>query len=226
MLAIAGGKGGAGKTTTALGLASALDGPTLVVDGDVDMPALHLLAGVARTPTLADVGGTAPSVVAQPRPGDDRVAVLPAPRSERVDGVEVDTALAEVRRASTATLVDCPGGTGPDAARALRTADATLLVSTACAPALRDTARTAAMSRALGTPVVGALLTRTLASPSGVADLLDCPLLGSVPDVTPPVLSDDRVRAAYDRLGGELESDGSCLVTATSGKRYNGSTPN
>ncbi|ESS06245.1 MAG: CobQ/CobB/MinD/ParA nucleotide binding domain protein, partial [uncultured archaeon A07HB70] len=40
MLAIAGGAGGAGKTTTALGLARALPGRVVVADADVDMPDL------------------------------------------------------------------------------------------------------------------------------------------------------------------------------------------
>ncbi|RDZ49114.1 CDP-4-dehydro-6-deoxy-D-gulose 4-reductase, partial [Haloferax sp. Atlit-10N] len=44
MLAIAGGKGGCGKTTIALGVGQALGTPTrpaLVVDTDRDMPNLH-----------------------------------------------------------------------------------------------------------------------------------------------------------------------------------------
>lgn len=44
MLAIAGGKGGCGKTTTALGLGAALPGQPVVVDADWDLPNLHRLA--------------------------------------------------------------------------------------------------------------------------------------------------------------------------------------
>ncbi|MFB6161566.1 MAG: CDP-4-keto-6-deoxy-D-glucose-3-dehydrase, partial [Haloferacaceae archaeon] len=109
MLAIAGGKGGAGKTTTALGLAAALDGPTLVADADLDMPDLHLLAGVDRDPTLAAVGdGREPTALAQPRPGTDDVSVLPAPRAD--EEAAVAPALDRLARCPPTTLLDCPGG--------------------------------------------------------------------------------------------------------------------
>ncbi|MFB6301563.1 MAG: MinD/ParA family protein [Haloferacaceae archaeon] len=202
MLAIAGGKGGSGKTTTALGLARALDGPTLVADADVDMPDLHALAGVNREPTLADLDGRPPDAVAQSRPGTAGVSVLPAPRA--TDDADPDTALARVAAADVPTLVDCPAGAGPDAATPLRAADRALLVAEACAPALRDTAKTAAMARALGTEVVGAVLTRTATAPDATATVLGCPVLGTVPAVDPPVLPRDVTRTAYARLASAL----------------------
>ncbi|MFB6218937.1 MAG: AAA family ATPase, partial [Halobacteriaceae archaeon] len=53
MLAVCGGKGGVGRTTTAVGLGAALAGhhrATLVVDADADMPDLHALAGTPAEP--------------------------------------------------------------------------------------------------------------------------------------------------------------------------------
>lgn len=198
MLAIAGGKGGTGKTTTALGLARALDGPALVADADGDMPDLHALAGVDREPTLADLDGRPPTALAQPQPGADGVSVLPAPRPTA--DADRHAALSRLADAAVPTLLDCPGGAGPDAAVPLRAARRAVLVTTACAPALRDAAKTAEMARALGTEVVGALLTRAATAPEGVGDLLGCPVLGTVPDVDPPVLDRRVVRTAYARL--------------------------
>lgn len=55
MLAIAGGKGGSGKTTTTACLARGLAGegpPPIAVDGDCDMPDLHLVAGTCPRPGI------------------------------------------------------------------------------------------------------------------------------------------------------------------------------
>jgi septum site-determining protein MinD len=204
MLAIAGGKGGVGKTTTALGLAAATDGAVLAADADVDAPNLHTLANVDREPTLSAVDDATPESVAQPHPTESGVDLLPAPRFGD-DGL--DRTLDRLARSSSAALVDCPGGAGPDAATPLRAADAAVVVSTPCAPALRDATKTAAMARALGTPVAGAVLTRSRIAPDAVTDLLDCPTVVSVPAADAPVLDDEAVRAAYGRLAGRLGED-------------------
>jgi len=190
MLAIAGGKGGSGKTTTTLGVAREIDAPTLAVDADCDLPNLHALAGVPRDPPADDDGY--PDAVAA-----SETRVVPAPRDaseglgDRLRRLRGD----DPRLA----LVDCPAGAGPDATVPLRIADRVLLVSTACVAGLRDAAKTAAMARAVGTPVVGGVVTRARATPPGVDDLLGCPVVATVPDAPEP-LTDSGVQRAYRRV--------------------------
>jgi septum site-determining protein MinD len=196
MLAVAGGKGGCGKTTTALALGAAFADETVVVDVDRDMPNLHAMAGVTREPTAAD--GVTPQRV------DAGVSVLPAPSPSTGDAA-VTTTLSRVEQGTDArVVVDCPGGAGPDAAAPLSAASEAVLVSTACAPSLRDAAKTAAMARALGCRVRGVVLARTSVAPDGVESLLDCPVLGVVPNVADPVLSDERARRAYGDVAARM----------------------
>jgi septum site-determining protein MinD len=135
-----------------------------------------------------------------PAPAED------APRADRLlerlsPGSAADDDPAQV------VLVDTPGGASVDAVAPLEAATGVLLVSTACTPALRDAAKTASMARAVGTPVVGTLLTRTVAQPPGVADLLGCPVVGCIPDQPPRPLQRRRIRERYDAVAAQLRSE-------------------
>ncbi|WP_134669981.1 MinD/ParA family ATP-binding protein [Halorussus marinus] len=228
MLAVAGGKGGCGKTTTTLGLAGALArqrAPVLAVDADREMPDLHAMAEVARRPCLDAVAAGWPAGLvagAASAPGVPAgVSVLPAAET----GIETRpadapgaTELARLRGESSTVLVDSPAGAGPDAVAPLRVVDAALVVTTPEPACLRDAAKTAAMARELDTPIAGAVVSRAGESgsdavdpraPPGVEDLLDCEVLGVVPtaDCRPDAdpLDDAGVRAAHDRLVSALQ---------------------
>jgi septum site-determining protein MinD len=201
MLAVAGGKGGVGKTTTTLGLAGALarDGqPVRAVDTDCEMPDLHALAGCDRDPSLAAVldGDRVPEQPVATIPG---VRVVAAPHA--TDGAAVASALGRLR--DRPTVVDTPAGAGPDAVAPLRVADHALLVADGTPQALRDAAKTGAIARELGVTVVGVVLVGTREGPEGVERLLEAPVLGTVPAATDP-LSDPAVWSAYDRVAERL----------------------
>jgi septum site-determining protein MinD len=208
---VAGGKGGCGKTTTTLGLARAAAGrhtatpppdrpfDALAVDADVDMPNLHRLAGVEREPGLA---AGPPAAVARQVADERRVGVIAAP----TDGAVPPPALARCRTAAALSFVDCPAGAGRDAAVPLRVADAAVLVTTLSPACLRDTVRTAAMARAVGTPVAGIVVSRADRPPDDLPALFDAPTLAALPAVSAP-LTAPAARSAYERTVATLASD-------------------
>jgi len=242
MLAIAGGKGGVGKTTTALGLAQAVAAGgerTLVVDADRDMPDLHALASVSPRPTVAalvgaetgtgtpvsgNTDGRPLSAVAQPVPDRRGVAVLSA--APGIARATMRRALRRLSCAPPAVIADCPAGTGPDVADPLRLADGCVVVARETPAGVRDAAKTAALSRAVATPVVGGLV---VGSPGptdtrppeavrrGVQRLLEAPTVAA-PAVEDP-LANPSVARARRRLLAALARGAVDGAAAVGGRR-------
>jgi len=208
MLAVAGGKGGVGKTTTAVGLGRVLargGRRPLLVDCDTGMPDLARVAGLPdpeRGAGLAAVAeGTSPGEAAREPP--DGPAVLPP---GGVDAGDLGAALAGVDWPGPVVL-DCPAGAGRGAALPLRAADRVVVVSTARRASLRDAAKTAAMARALGGEVAGVVVTRRAEPPDGVDRLLGAPALAAVPDTDEPAVE---ALSAYERAVARLFGYESC----------------
>lgn len=210
MLAIGGGKGGCGKTTTALGIARALapgEGRPVVVDADCAMPNLHTMAETARRPGVAAVSnGAAPDRVVHRSRAYPGIDIVPAGTATgALDG----STLRRLGRVKGPVIVDCPAGATDAVTEPLRVADGALVVSTAERASLCDAVKTARMTRALDTALHGAVVTRTrerdLPDCSELGELREqCPVVGTVPD-TEGVLASRAGRAAYeqvvDRLG-------------------------
>lgn len=199
MLAVCGGKGGCGKTTTTLGLARDLarDRAVLAVDADRDMPDLATMAGVPGDRSLRDLGeATAIPDLARPLPECPRAAVLPSAPGDDLRDLRRALRLAGARE--EATLLDCPAGAGRGAAVPIRAADRALVVTTPDAASLRDAAKTAALARAVGTPVAGGVLTRAPTVHDGIGRLLGTDVT-AIPPASDP-LSAPAVRTARRRL--------------------------
>lgn len=210
MLAIGGGKGGCGKTTVTLGVAGAAGRrrrSVLAVDADRQMPNLHLAAGVPREPTLSAVADGVEAMTVAHRLGDcPGVWVLGAPADP---SVSIDDVADRLRGAADVVLLDCPAGAGPDAVDPLAAADGLVLVTTTDDRSARDAAKTAAMARTLGTPVLAVALTKVEAGwtpASGVPLALKERM--SAPIVPVPAVASDgrdlhrlrRLRGHFDRL--------------------------
>jgi septum site-determining protein MinD len=213
MLAIAGGKGGCGKTTTTyrLGRALAADGRSpLLVDADVEMPDLHRVAGVPGESGLAAVAdGHRPASVARTPADHPELAVLPATGADVAD---LGTAAPTLRGWEGPVLLDCPAGAMADAVHPLRVADRTLVVSTPRRRSLRDAVKTAAMARELDAPTLGAVLVET--SPTDEATrvpaetaraALNCPVVARIAYVSSGDRPTQPVRTGIRRVARKVQ---------------------
>jgi septum site-determining protein MinD len=189
ILAVAGGKGGVGKTTVALNLGVALE--AVVVDADLTMANLPTYG--ARGPDLHDVLAGRAAPVEAVREGDP-VAVLPCGRTlagaRAADPAALVAALDRVEAAYGDLVVDCPAGMRADAGLPLHAAGACVPVTTPDRPALADAVRTRELARELEAPVVRTVLNRVRGDPSirPVADAVGSPVV-AIPE-------SDRVAAA------------------------------
>jgi septum site-determining protein MinD len=204
MLAVAGGKGGVGRTTTTLGLAGALAGQRrrpLAVDADARCPNLHVAAGVEAEPGVSRVAnGVAvadAACAATMVPGVDLLTAEP--------DADVHAALVRLDDRQP-VLVDCPGGGGRAATVPLQSADAALVVTTADARAVAAARKTAETARAVGTRVAAVVVSRAMTVPDPVATAFDAPAT-AIPPADGDPLDDGGVRAAHDRLAERLSHD-------------------
>ncbi|MBZ6493610.1 MinD/ParA family ATP-binding protein [Natrinema longum] len=155
IVAVAGGKGGVGKSTVSLNLAHELD--AVVVDADLtgaDLPPgtgpdLHdVLAGRANPVDAVETSGSVPVLPCG--------RTLSGARASEIAALE--RVLERVERGWGRVVVDCPSGLARDVGFELRAADLAVLVTSPDKAALVDALRTHDLAVTLETPVAAVVL--------------------------------------------------------------------
>ena len=174
IVAVAGGKGGVGKSTLALNLGAALD--AVVVDADLAMADLP----EGRGPDLHDVLAGRADPLEAVRSGP--VAMVPCGRTlagaRAADPRELVDVVETVAAEHGTVVVDAPSGMAADAGLALHAADRSVLVTTADESAVAGALRTRELARALGAGVAAVALNRCERPPPRrvVRDALGAPV--------------------------------------------------
>lgn len=191
VIAVASGKGGVGKTTTAINLGVGFrlhDESVVLVDADLGMPNLARMLGVTHSPTLHDVladeAGLENALVEVADnfyivPGDPDLEGFASADPNRL-GEVVDSLAERFDR----VVVDTSAGLSYESVLPLEVADEIVLVTLADPSSLDDTEKTLALSDRLGTAIRGVVVTRATDETDAetVASRLGLEVLALIPD--------------------------------------------
>lgn len=223
-LAVASGKGGVGKTTTALNLGAALvesGYDAAIVDFDLGMANLGAMVGLRRpTATVHDVlAGRAELEAALHEAGGLTIVPGSTVLDHFADAEtgSIERVVNTLKSRFDVVILDVGAGLNHDVATAIDAADGVLLVTTAELPALTDASKTGELVERLDVPVVGAVFTGTGGGPFDDVESV-ATALGTTGAVTVSVPADRHVRESV-RKGMPVVFDAAASPAAVAYKR-------
>ena len=195
VIVIASGKGGVGKTTSAINLGAAMNHfgkDVLVVDANLSTPNLGLHLGSPEAPVnlnhiLSKKADTEEAVYEH----ESGLKIVPASLSikelKKIKMNKLKDFKKDFTNISDYVLVDSAAGLGEEALSAIDMADELVIVSNPEMPAITDALKTIKFSEQKKVPVTGVIMTRVKKnniemSPETVKEMLETPVLGMVPE--------------------------------------------
>ncbi|QQG39375.1 MAG: cell division ATPase MinD [Candidatus Aenigmatarchaeota archaeon] len=197
IIAVSGGKGGVGKTTTVANLGLALrklGKDVTLVDTNLTTPSLSLHLGIPLYPvTLHDVLRGDAYLTEAMYIHQSGMRIVPASLSledlEGTDAKRVSKALQDATADTDIVLLDCAAGLGNETIAALKAADDLLIVTNPDLPSVTDALKTKKLAEELGVKTLGVVLNRVDAkkkhaqlSEREVKEMLETPILARVPE--------------------------------------------
>ena len=195
LIVITSGKGGVGKTTTAINLGAAINHfgkNVLVIDGNLSTPniGLHLNSPdvpVSLNHILLDEAETPEAVYEH----DSGMKIMPSSLSirelKKIKPERLKNYKNEFKKISDYVIVDSAAGLGLEATSAIELADEIIVVTNPEIPAITDALKTIKLAERMKKKVIGVIVTRVKrnkieAQPDVVREMLEVPILGMVPE--------------------------------------------
>jgi septum site-determining protein MinD len=195
LIVITSGKGGVGKTTTAINLGAAINffkKDVLVIDANLSTPNIgihlnspevpinlnHVLLGKAEAFEAVYVHESGMKIM----PASLSIKELKKMKPEKIKDFKND-----FKKLSDYVILDCAAGLGNEALSVMGLADELIIVTNPEMPAITDALKTIKLAEMMKKTVKGVIMTRVKGNgiemqPNAVKDMLEVPILGMIPE--------------------------------------------
>lgn len=195
IIVITSGKGGVGKTTTAINLASAMNHfgeDVLVIDGNLSTPNIGIHLNAPEVPiNLNHVLKDKADVFEAVYQHESGIKILPSSLSvkelKKTKPEKMKKFKKDFKKMANHIIVDSSAGLGNETRSAIELADEIIIVTNPEMPALTDALKTIKLVEEFGIPILGVIVTRVRKDniemqPEIVKEMLEIPILGMVPE--------------------------------------------
>ncbi|MEK6854882.1 MAG: cell division ATPase MinD [Nanoarchaeota archaeon] len=202
IITITSGKGGVGKTTTAINLATALNffgKDVIIVDANLTTPNVGLHLGAPIVPiSLNHVLSGKAKISDAIYEHESGTKIIPSSLSinelRKINHSKLKELSKKLKKMADIIIFDSAAGLGDEAIAAIESGDELIIVTNPEIPAVTDALKTSKLIEQLGKSVKGVIVTKVNGSKSempvsNIRDMLELPILGVIPE-------DKRVQSA------------------------------
>lgn len=195
IIVITSGKGGVGKTTTAINLGAAINyfgKDVLIIDGNLSTPNVGIHLNSPEVPINLNhvlLGKAEPKEAVYEH--ESGLKVMPSSLSikelKRVKPEKINDFKKDFKNLSEYVIVDSSAGLGNEALAAVDLADEIIIITNAEMPAIADALKAIKLAEQKNKSIMGVIVTRVRKdnlelSPETVKDMLETPILGMIPE--------------------------------------------
>lgn len=195
IIVITSGKGGVGKTTTAINLGAAMNSfgkDVLVIDANLTTPNVGIHLGSPEVPiNLNHILNDKADVFEGVYEHESGLKIIPSSLSikelKKLKPEKLGKFKKDFKKVSDFVIVDCAAGLGHEALAAIKLADELIIVSNPEMAAITDALKAIKLGEEFNKPVIGVIMTKVKKDylemdPTTVKEMLEVPILGMVPE--------------------------------------------
>jgi len=195
IIVITSGKGGVGKTTTAINLGAAINyfgGDVVVIDANLTTPNIGIHLNSPEVPvSLNHVLLKKAEVFESVYEHESGMKVIPSSLSirelKKISPDAIKEYKKDFKKIADYIIMDSSAGLGNEAISVIDMADEIIIVSNPETPAITDALKTIRIAKELNKPIKGVIMTRVRRNiaelqPDIVREMLEVPILGMVPE--------------------------------------------